>query len=113
MSIEAVSYTHLDVYKRQVDDRAHQHDEAHHGDHGQLLAGEQQTQQTLSLIHISTMMVAHLPPSSRLTEATAAMQGVYSRQNTSSGAACAGAVSYTHLDVYKRQIMPRATRRAF
>ena len=38
----------------------------------------------------TTMMVAHLPPSSRLTEATAAMQGVYSRQNTSSGAACAG-----------------------
>ena len=36
------------------------------------------------------MMTAHLLPSSRLTEATAAMQGVYSRQNTSKGAACAG-----------------------
>ena len=36
------------------------------------------------------MMVAHLPPSSRLTDATAAMQGVYSRQNTSRGAAAAG-----------------------
>ena len=31
-----------------------------------------------------------MPPSSRLTAATAAMQGVYSRQNTSRGAACAG-----------------------
>ena len=39
---------------------------------------------------LTTMMVAHLPPSSRLTDATAAMQGVYSRQNTSRGAACAG-----------------------
>ena len=38
----------------------------------------------------TTMMTAHLLPSSRLTEATAAMQGVYSRQNTSRGAACAG-----------------------
>ncbi len=38
----------------------------------------------------TTMIAAHLPPSSRLTAATAAMQGVYSRQNTSSGAACAG-----------------------
>ena len=33
----------------------------------------------------NTMTTAHLLPSSRLTEATAAMQGVYSRQNTSRG----------------------------
>ena len=33
------------------------------------------------------MPSAHLPPSSRRTEAMAATQGVYSRQNTSSGTA--------------------------
>ena len=47
--------------------------------------------QTQATTHwFTTIMVAHLPPSSRLTAATAAMQGVYSRQNTSRGAACAG-----------------------
>ena len=36
------------------------------------------------------MTAAQRLPSSRLTEATAAMQGVYSKQNTSRGAAAAG-----------------------
>ena len=42
------------------------------------------------------MTAAQRPPSSRLTEATAAMQGVYNRQNTSSGAAAAGDCGHDH-----------------
>ena len=37
-----------------------------------------------------TTKIAHLPPSSRLIEAIAATQGVYSRQNTSRLAAASG-----------------------
>ena len=40
----------------------------------------------------TTIIVAHLPPSSLLTAATAAIQGVYSKQNTKSEAAATGVI---------------------
>ena len=40
-----------------------------------------------------TMPAAHFPPNSRLMEAIAATQGVYSRQNTSKEAADSGEIT--------------------
>ena len=45
------------------------------------------------------MPSAHLPPSSRLTDAMAATHGVYSRQNTSKPSAASGVMAATRLAV--------------
>ena len=45
------------------------------------------------------MPSAHLPPSSRLTDAMAATHGVYSRQNTSRPSAASGVMAATRLAV--------------
>ena len=47
----------------------------------------------------NTMPSAHLPPSSRLTDAMAATHGVYSRQNTSKPSAASGVMAATRLAV--------------
>ena len=47
----------------------------------------------------ATTPIAHFPPSSRFTDATAATQGVYKRQNTRSDNAVSGLIAPTRAPV--------------
>ena len=90
-----VSYTHLDVYKRQA------HVVADVGRHvfpqRQALGGQRQ------LAGVAVLLAAPAPVAARLLGADQALLDQGDRQPTLGQVVGGEAVSYTHLDVYKRQ----------
>ena len=76
-SLTAVSYTHLDVYKRQRLSGAAYHKKA-----------EEKRQRE-----------------SKILQKIPQLDSYFSGENKSEQCRCVGPVSYTHLDVYKRQLL--------
>ena len=93
VTIAAVSYTHLDVYKRQGHTR-HRHPQRHRPDPAATAGPHRQTDRHA--------FRARWPQS--VGNAGLALPAQLQGRLRQSGAYC-NPVSYTHLDVYKRQIL--------
>ena len=108
MSAQPVSYTHLDVYKRQVDDIVS----------GTILAAEKIDDGTA--VNLGTMeRIRVIDAAKMVLEFSGQKADIRFRPDMPTGpvnrvadnALAKRPVSYTHLDVYKRQILSRVAGR--
>ena len=104
----AVSYTHLDVYKRQAEEKAKEQTDTikikayPFNEDGDIVARVE-----LSLIHISKFKGKFSVTKELITNLATGSEMKYNTSNakTKDGKQTGCPVSYTHLDVYKRQGM--------
>ena len=105
-SRQAVSYTHLDVYKRQgVQCLAAGLHTSGSGADSQRFFPEAD-----AIMHQRLQICFRHPCSAMPKPPTEAFRGALEQHWNSSEPRCLDPVSYTHLDVYKRQPLARATR---